>query len=88
MLLAGDQLCDDVLSTLAVATRCADACLLCCCPLPSPLFSIHTRSLRFPDSCDMSKVDAKFKDGSACPRCASQAQDACPCATRAALTQR
>ncbi len=27
--------------------------------------SVHTRSLRFPDSCDMSKIDAKFNNGSA-----------------------
>jgi hypothetical protein len=27
--------------------------------------SVHTRSLRFPDSCDMSKIDAKFSNGSA-----------------------
>jgi len=33
-----------------------------------PARSIHTRSLRFPDSCDMSKVDAKFSNGSLCVR--------------------
>jgi HSP20 family molecular chaperone IbpA len=33
---------------------------------------VHTRSLRFPESCDMSKIDAKFKDGSLCVKIAKK----------------
>ena len=36
--------------------------------------SVHTRSLRFPESCDMTKVDAKFNNGSLCVRCVGRAR--------------
>ena len=29
-------------------------------------FGTHQRTLRFPDSCDMSRIDAKMQDGTLC----------------------
>ena len=39
-----------------------------------PCRSVHTRSLRFPESCDMSKIDAKFQNGSLCVKIAKKSE--------------